>query len=83
MRTLSINLSKGKGDTIDRVVGLEFGADIYVAKPFQLREIVARIRTALRRYDSVPDAHTNGVQSALASNECYSFGDWSLSVSQR
>ncbi len=39
----------GKGDVIDRVAGLEAGADDYVTKPFHLREILARIRTVLRR----------------------------------
>ena len=40
----------GKGDTIDRVVGLELGADDYITKPFQLREVLARVRAVLRRY---------------------------------
>ncbi len=39
----------GKGDVIDRVVGLELGADDYITKPFELREVLARIRTVLRR----------------------------------
>jgi two-component system, OmpR family, response regulator len=39
----------GKGDAIDRVVGLELGADDYLTKPFELRELVARIRAVLRR----------------------------------
>jgi DNA-binding response OmpR family regulator len=39
----------GKGDMIDRVVGLEMGADDYIAKPFHPREVVARIRAVLRR----------------------------------
>jgi DNA-binding response OmpR family regulator len=39
----------GKGDTIDRIVGLEVGADDYIAKPFHLREVLARVRTVLRR----------------------------------
>jgi len=39
----------GKAELIDRVVGLEAGADDYVAKPFELREILARIRTIMRR----------------------------------
>jgi two-component system response regulator MtrA len=38
-----------KADTVDVVVGLELGADDYVTKPFELRELVARIRVALRR----------------------------------
>jgi len=39
----------GKGDLVDRVVGLETGADDYITKPFELREVLARIRTVLRR----------------------------------
>jgi DNA-binding response OmpR family regulator len=39
----------GRGDVIDRVVGLETGADDYLAKPFHLREVLARIRTVMRR----------------------------------
>lgn len=39
----------GKGDMIDRIVGLELGADDYIAKPFHLREVLARIRSVLRR----------------------------------
>lgn len=39
----------GKDDVIDRVVGLEVGADDYITKPFHLREVVARIRSVLRR----------------------------------
>jgi DNA-binding response OmpR family regulator len=39
----------GKDDVIDRVVGLEVGADDYITKPFHVREVVARIRSVLRR----------------------------------
>src|SRR5215510_13468438 len=39
----------GKGDAVDRVVGLEVGADDYLAKPFELRELLARVRAVLRR----------------------------------
>ena len=39
----------GRGDTVDRVVGLEIGADDYVTKPFELRELLARIRSVGRR----------------------------------
>lgn len=42
----------GRGEEIDRVVGLEMGADDYVSKPFQLRELLARIRAVLRRYSA-------------------------------
>ncbi|WP_243041222.1 response regulator [Dyella sedimenti] len=39
----------GRGESIDRIVGLELGADDYVTKPFELRELLARIRSVLRR----------------------------------
>ncbi len=39
----------GRGESIDRVVGLELGADDYVTKPFELRELLARVRSVLRR----------------------------------
>ena len=39
----------GRGDTVDRVVGLEIGADDYVTKPFDLRELLARVRSVGRR----------------------------------
>jgi two-component system, OmpR family, response regulator len=43
-----------KGDEIDRIVGLEMGADDYLPKPFSPRELVARIRAILRRHDQKP-----------------------------
>ena len=39
----------GRGDSVDKIVGLEIGADDYVTKPFELRELLARIRAVLRR----------------------------------
>jgi len=48
-RDLPVIMLSGKGDLIDRVVGLEVGADDYVTKPFHLREVLARIRSVLRR----------------------------------
>jgi len=46
------------GDTIDRVAGLEVGADDYVAKPFDLRELLARVRSVLRRVAAMPTKPT-------------------------
>lgn len=44
-----------KGDNIDRVIGLEMGADDYMPKPCYPRELVARLRAVLRRFDEHPD----------------------------
>ncbi|MDR0615533.1 MAG: response regulator transcription factor [Synergistaceae bacterium] len=45
-----------KGDPIDRVLGLEFGADDYICKPFHMRELSARIRAVLRRANGLMEA---------------------------
>ncbi|HSG65551.1 MAG TPA: response regulator [Gammaproteobacteria bacterium] len=66
-----------KGDEIDRVVGLEMGADDYVAKPFSGRELVARIRAVLRRTQG------QGEPSAIRPRELYRFGKWVLDTARR
>ena len=48
----------GKGETVDRIIGLEVGADDYIAKPFDLRELLARIRSVLRRTHQRPQRKT-------------------------
>jgi DNA-binding response OmpR family regulator len=52
---LPIIMITGKDDPIDRVVGLELGADDYITKPFHLREVLARVRAVLRRYAGSQD----------------------------
>ncbi len=47
---IPIIISSARGDTSDKVVGLELGADDYIAKPYEPRELVARIQAVLRRY---------------------------------
>jgi DNA-binding response OmpR family regulator len=46
-----------KGDDVDKIVGLELGADDYLAKPFNPRELLARMRAILRRTQSPPETH--------------------------
>ncbi|CTQ50352.1 response regulator [Jannaschia donghaensis] len=55
--TVPIIMITGKGDVIDRIVGLELGADDYIAKPFHVREVLARVRALLRR-SAKPQAPT-------------------------
>lgn len=62
--------------TADRIVALELGADDYVTKPFDSREILARIRAVLRRTSSA----TNGTRSAT---HIFRFLDWRVDVSRR
>jgi two-component system, OmpR family, response regulator len=65
----------GKGDAIDRVVGLELGADDYLAKPFALRELLARVRAVLRRSTATDRPEPAG--------ERFSFDGWLLDVNRR
>jgi DNA-binding response OmpR family regulator len=51
-----ILILSARGDEIDRVTGLELGADDYVVKPFSPRELVARVRAVLRRGEATPQA---------------------------
>jgi two-component system, OmpR family, response regulator len=53
---LPIIILTGRGETVDKIVGLELGADDYVTKPFDLRELLARIKSVLRRTESAPKA---------------------------
>jgi len=62
----------GRGHTVDRVMGLEGGGDDYVVKPFEPRELVARVRSILRRRAAV-DPETGSLQRRHAR-----FADWTL-----
>ncbi|HTJ59028.1 MAG TPA: response regulator [Devosiaceae bacterium] len=66
----------GKDDVTDRVVGLEIGADDYIAKPFHLREVLARVRSVLRRRQLPAPAPAE-------SENIYRFEGWCLDVGRR
>ena len=51
----------GRGESVERIVGLELGADDYVTKPFDLRELLARIRSVLRRANGMKTPTANDV----------------------
>ena len=59
--SLPIVMLTARGEVMDRVVGLELGADDYLPKPFEPRELVARLQTVLRRVKAVPVSDGSGV----------------------
>ncbi len=67
-----------RSDDIDRIIGLELGADDYLTKPFVPRELVARIRAVLRRVRMLPPSSV--AESAV---RMVRFGDWRLDLLQR
>jgi two-component system OmpR family response regulator len=67
----------GRGDAIDKIVGLEIGADDYVTKPFDLRELLARIHAVLRRTLVVPAVAPG------ATRPVHRFSGWELDVAAR
>src|SRR5213594_1749811 len=60
---ISILMLTAKAEEVDRIVGLEFGADDYVTKPFSPREIMLRIRAILRRGETADDSLKAGLIS--------------------
>ena len=54
--SLPIIMLTAKGDHVDKILGLEMGADDYITKPFNVRELIARVRAVLRRTEMRPDS---------------------------
>lgn len=75
---LAVLMLTTAGEAIDRIVGLEVGADDYVAKPFELRELLARVRAVLRRLQV-----TAAPAPASAGTERIAFGLCELDMAQR
>ncbi len=75
----------GRGDSVDKVVGLEIGADDYIIKPFDLRELVARIRAVLRRIEPAMLAAASAPASiaAPAASHQLCFLGWRLDLAAR
>lgn len=73
---MPIIMLTGRDDVVDRIVGLEVGADDYIAKPFHLREVLARLRTVLRRRQPAAPQH-------LETGEAIRFDGWRLDLGRR
>lgn len=78
-RNLPVILLTARTEQTERVIGLEIGADDYVAKPFDPRELVARIRAVLRRAQGSAATRVDAPEEG----EVFRFGDWTLSTATR
>jgi two-component system OmpR family response regulator len=74
---LPVIMLTAKSEEVDRILGLEIGADDYVVKPFSPRELLARVKTVLRRANSLPP------KQATPETARFSFGDWILKTGER
>ncbi len=66
-----------RGEPVDRILGLEMGADDYLAKPFEPRELLARIRSVLRRTEALPPGLQDNQQQVAR------FAGWTLDFTAR
>lgn len=74
---IGIIILTGRGETVDRIIGLEMGADDYLPKPFHLRELLARVKAVLRR------AHDRTAETSNISRSRVRFAGWNLDLSSR
>ncbi len=78
---IGIIMLTGRGELADRVAGLEIGADDYLTKPFALRELLARVRSVLRRHG--PGGAGSGAGPGAGSANTARFAGWSLDFNLR
>src|SRR5437588_10631311 len=74
---IGIIILTGRGETVDRIIGLEMGADDYLPKPFHPRELLARVKSVLRR------VHTRTGEAAPPGRSRARFSGWNLDLSSR
>jgi two-component system OmpR family response regulator len=77
---LPIIMLTGKGDETDRILGLELVADDFLMKPFNLRELLARISALIRRSTRLGRPLPSTIDT---DHECLVFGDWVLDLTSR
>ena len=78
--TVPIIMLSAKGEVFDKVLGLELGADDYIIKPFDSKELVARVKAVLRRYQSGGTQNSSS-QDAESASETVQYTDLSVSLS--
>jgi len=74
---IPVILLTARGEEVDRIIGLEMGADDYIAKPFSPRELIARIAAVIRRTNALPPRQQAPVAAKIH------FGDWTLDTGRR
>lgn len=74
-QNIGVVILTGRADAMDKVVGLEIGADDYVTKPFEPRELVARCRSVLRRVQAVKEARQQNADDSASKAH---FSGWSF-----
>src|SRR5438445_6240780 len=74
---IPVILLTARGEEVDRIIGLEMGADDYIPKPFSPRELIARIAAVIRRTNALPPRQQPPVAARIR------FGEWVLDTGQR
>lgn len=77
MKKIPVIVVSGKSDTTEKIVCLEMGADDYITKPFEMRELSARIKAVLRRTEEVPASAMPHEDTAEKTRQI-AFGNWIL-----
>ncbi len=75
---IPIIMVTAKEDVVDKVIGLELGADDYITKPFSVREVVARVKANLRKWDEIETTKEEAFASDGAKPQVLQFGDLTL-----
>lgn len=81
--TIGIILVTGRCDSIDKIIGLEMGADDYVTKPFELRELLARVKNVLWRISLTKPQKTLPESNVESDDELFRFGECSFDIGKR
>ncbi len=79
---IGIILVTGRTDSIDKIVGLEMGADDYVTKPFELRELLVRVKNLLWRISNARSA-SGVIDDTKQDDHVVRFGEWTFDIQRR